>query len=68
MTRSPLTAEDRGLIAALKIQRYETPRDWRACVDRILDADERQVAEQYLRGMLERMKTAKRSRRFRPSP
>lgn len=50
------TARDRGVMRAVEIQRREDPKRWRAAVDAIADAEERAWAEDYLRGILERMK------------
>ncbi len=58
MTPHP-TPRDRGLSAALRIQRQHDPRQWRAMVDAIADPDERQAAEDYLRSIIERMRALK---------
>lgn len=57
------TVEDRGLTLALRIQRFEDPKAWRAQVDGIPDADERAVAERYLRDMVNRQRIAVQARR-----
>lgn len=56
MSRPPLTTRDRGLWHALRIQRMCAPAQWRAQVDAIEDPAERQVAEDYLRGIIERIR------------
>lgn len=55
MPPPPLTPRDRGLAEALRIQKTADPREWRARVDAIPDPAERQVAEEYLRGIVARM-------------
>lgn len=61
----PLTARDRGLSAAVDIQRRIDPRQWRAAVDAIEDPEERAVADDYLRSILARMKA---TAHFRQNP
>lgn len=63
MTAAGLSVEDRGLTLALRIQRYEDPKAWRAQVDAIPDPDERAVAERYLRDMVNRQRVAAQARR-----
>jgi hypothetical protein len=61
-----LTPRDRGLHAALQIQRQHDPRQWRAMVDAIADPEERKVAEDYLRSIIERMRALKALRDGEP--
>jgi hypothetical protein len=56
MSRPALTPRDRGLGHAVRIQKGYPPRQWRAQVDAIEDPAERQVAEDYLRGIIERIR------------
>lgn len=51
-----LTPEQRGLHRALLLQRYTDPKRWRAGVDAIEDPTERAVADNYLRGMVDRIR------------
>jgi len=51
-----LTPEKRGLHRAMLLQRYTDPKRWRAAVDAIEDPQERAVADNYLRGMLARIR------------
>lgn len=51
-----VTARDRGLGLALEIQRRDDPKTWRSKVDAIADPEERAVADDYLRGIVARMK------------
>ena len=56
-----LSARDKGLGEALKIQRkYPNPKDWRAAVDRVPVAEVRAVAEEYLGGIIRRIETLRR--------
>lgn len=47
---------------ALEIQLREDPRKWRELVDAIENRAERAIAEEYLRSILERMRTIRRLR------
>lgn len=50
------TPHELGLFKAIEIQRLHDPKAWRARVDEIESAEERAAAEEYLRGILTRMK------------
>ena len=56
-------ARERGLAAAVALQAKVDPRQWRDRVDRIEDPEERQVADDYLRGILERTRVVQQLRR-----
>lgn len=58
-----LTPAQRGLHRALLLHRYSDPRGWRQQVDAIEDTAERAVADDYLRGILVRMKAAVAARK-----
>jgi hypothetical protein len=55
-----LTARDHGLGAAVDIQRRLEPRQWRAAVDAIADPAVRAVADEYLRGCVQRLNVVQR--------
>lgn len=59
-----LTPEQRGLHRALLLHRYTDPRQWRAEVDSWENPDERATANDYLRGILVRMKAAVAARKM----
>jgi hypothetical protein len=61
--KATLTPRDRGLGHAMRIQRQHDPREWRRQVDAIEDADERAVAEEYLRGMVDRIRVLRALKR-----
>jgi hypothetical protein len=54
-----LTPERRGLAHALELHRGVDPRQWRVRVDAIEDPIEKKVAEEYLHGIIARMKVAR---------
>lgn len=57
-----VTARDRGLGHAMRIQRDFDPAQWRTHIDAIADADEREVAREYLRGIWRRSVVARAAR------
>lgn len=58
-----LTARERGMARALEIQMREEPKRWRQLVDAIENLEERAAADNYLRGIVERMKVVASLRR-----
>lgn len=54
------TARDRGLKRALEIQIHEPIDKWRAFAEEIVDEEERAIAVEYLRGIVERTNTARK--------
>lgn len=53
-----LTPEERGRHRALLLHRYTDPRKWRAEVDAIACPVERATADNYLHGVIIRMRVA----------
>jgi len=53
-----LSPEQRGVWRALILHRYTEPRRWRVAVDAIEDEAERAAADNYLRGIILRMRAA----------
>ena len=51
-----LTPQQRGLVEAMRIHRREQPKRWRELVDAIPDNDERKAADDYLGGIVARMR------------
>lgn len=49
-----LTARDRGLCHAMRIQRDYAPEHWADLIDSIAAPDEREIARQYLRDIWRR--------------
>jgi hypothetical protein len=54
-----LPSPEKGLALALDIHANIHPRHWRGCVDEIDDPIARARAEEYLRGIVERMRAVK---------
>lgn len=58
-----LTPQQRGLHRALILHRYTDPRKWRESVDAIEDETERAAADNYLRGIIARIRVAVAARK-----
>lgn len=50
------TPRQRGIWIALELHRRADPKTWRASVDKIEDPEARAAADDYLRGIIQRMK------------
>lgn len=54
-----LTTREKALAIAAELHRRVNPLDWRKRVDAIEDDEIRAIVDEYLRGILHRMKVAK---------
>ena len=54
-----ITARDRGLGHALRIQRTLAEEGWKDAIEAITDPEEQRIAREYLRAMYQRRRVAK---------